>query len=295
MAEELRGSGCVCVSFGYESGSQRILNLINKGVTLEKVPKILEQLSVAGIGVQMMGFIGFPGETPDESLATFKFLEENRSNWTLAGIGEFSLTPGSIIAKQHKVFGIKETCPSSGDDIIRWLSWCDEDNHIGNFHDAVISEDIRKIATSLKLIVGDRPFVGGIDSGHSILYFSKYGKTLLSSLQTKIENSNIFSYPVYARTPFYNVDNFTDKSDIQNYRKQLRLQGKSVGFQDVMLWLNEYPNRCTMDIENNEQTLEIQLAGEFICMSSELAEAEQQRSPTYYAVKNLLLRGRGIS
>jgi anaerobic magnesium-protoporphyrin IX monomethyl ester cyclase len=294
FAKELREAGCVCVSFGYESGSQRILNLIDKGVTLKKVPKILEHLSSAGIGVQMMGFIGFPGETPEESLATFQFLEENRSNWTLAGIGDFSLTSGSIIAKQPKIFGIKETFSGSGDDIIRWLSWCGEDKHIGDSHDAEISKDIHKIATSLKLIVGDRPFVGGIDSGHSILYFSKHGKTLLSS-QNEISSSNIFSYPVYVKTPFHNIDNFIDKFDIQNYRKQLRLQGESVCFQGIMAWMNEYPNRCTMDIENNEQTLEIQLTGKFICMSSELAEAEQQRSPTYYAVKDMLLRGRGIS
>jgi anaerobic magnesium-protoporphyrin IX monomethyl ester cyclase len=292
VADELQSSGCVCISFGYESGSQRILNLINKGVSLNKVPKILEQLSNSNIGVQMMGFTGFPGETPEESLATYKFLEKNKANWTLAGIGDFSLTPGSIIAKQYKIFGIREIFPSSEDDIIRWLSWFSEDNHI---HNAEMAEDIQRIAISLKLIVGDRPFVGGIDSGHSILYFAKFGKRLLPTAQSKTEEANIFSYPVYVKTPFCRIDNFTDKCDIQNYRRKLRLEGKTANFQSIMAWLNEYPNRSNTDPADNDKILEIHISGEFICMSYELAEAEQKRSSQYYAVKDLLLCGKGIS
>lgn len=205
------------------------------------------------------------------------------------------MTSGSIIAKQYKFFGIKETFPSSEDDIIRWLSWSNEDNHMPNFHNAEIAEDIYKTAISLKLIVGDRPFVGGIDSGHSILYFSKFGKNLLPTAQPEREETNIFPYPVYVRTPFHRVDSFTDKYDIQNYRRQLHLEGKPADFQSIMAWLNEYPNRSNMDLEDNDQMLEIQISGEFICMSCELAEAEQRRSSTYYAVKDLLLRGKGIS
>ena len=78
MADELREAGCVAVSFGYESGCQRILDLINKGVRLEQVPELLAELSRVGIAAQMMGFIGFPGETLAEASQTFEFLLQNR-------------------------------------------------------------------------------------------------------------------------------------------------------------------------------------------------------------------------
>jgi anaerobic magnesium-protoporphyrin IX monomethyl ester cyclase len=97
----------VCISFGYESASQRILNLIDKGVNIQDVLQILQQLSEENIGVQMMGFIGFPSESLEEAFETFTFLKDNRECWTLAAIGDFLLTPNAIVAKKFRDFGIK--------------------------------------------------------------------------------------------------------------------------------------------------------------------------------------------
>src|SRR5262249_25194106 len=80
LAEELRRGGCVALSFGYESGSQRVLDRIDKGVKLEKVAEILEAVSEVGIGAQMMGFVGFPGETAEEAEATYQFLLDHRAH-----------------------------------------------------------------------------------------------------------------------------------------------------------------------------------------------------------------------
>lgn len=295
VADELRRSGCVCVSFGYESGSQRILDLINKGVAINKVPRILEQLSNANIGVQMMGFTGFPGETQEESMATYQFLKDNRENWTLAGIGDFSLTPGSIIAKQYNSFGISKISFNQEDDIIRWLSWSHDDSHVPHCIDAEIQNKMLQMANSLKLIVSDRPFVGGIDSGHSILYFSKFGRKLLPTAKLETEQTSIYSYPVYARTPFSSINNFTNKYDIYKHRRRLRHEGKPANFQAIMEWLNKYPMRLNKNSNGHEQTLEIEITGEFISMSREFAEAEKTRSCAYYTVKNIMLRGLCIS
>lgn len=143
LASHLRKAGCVCISFGYESGSQRILNLIDKGVNIQDVPQILKQLSKENIGVQMMGFIGFPGESVEEAFETFTFLKENREYWTLAGIGDFLLTPNAIVAKQFSNFGIKKLAESPGDDILRRLNWIEDNSHIrvpGDMRTASIKE-----------------------------------------------------------------------------------------------------------------------------------------------------------
>ncbi len=89
LPKRLREGGCVALSFGYESGSQRILDLLDKGVDLKLAPAILEAVRAAGIGAQMMGFTDFPGERPEERQATFGFLLDHRKLWTLASIGPF--------------------------------------------------------------------------------------------------------------------------------------------------------------------------------------------------------------
>ncbi|MEK8104216.1 hypothetical protein NKG94_02015 [Micromonospora sp. M12] len=58
--ELLRRSGCVAISVGFESGNQRILDLIDKGTKPEQVRRTMTSMTKANIGVQMMGFTGFP-------------------------------------------------------------------------------------------------------------------------------------------------------------------------------------------------------------------------------------------
>lgn len=179
VAAELARAGCVAVSFGYESASQRILDLIDKGVRIDDVPRILTDLAEAGIGAQMMGFTGFPSEKPHEALETYSFLEANRDLWALAGIGTFTLTSGSIIAKDPGRFGITVLGAPEADGIKRFLSWKDISpmarQRLPGAHDDIPVQTRRSIVRA----ADDRPFVGGIDSSHSMLYFRKFGRALL--------------------------------------------------------------------------------------------------------------------
>ncbi|MFD0330640.1 B12-binding domain-containing radical SAM protein [Streptacidiphilus monticola] len=129
-AARLRDAGCVAIAFGYESASQRILDLIDKGVRIEQVPEILRELAAAGIGAQMMGFTGFPGETAEEAEETYAFLARHRELWSLAGVGGFSLTPGSIVARRPERFGIEVLPLPREHDIARQLSWRDLDSGV---------------------------------------------------------------------------------------------------------------------------------------------------------------------
>jgi len=119
--------------------------------------------------VQMMGFTGFPTETVDEALESVAFLERHGDKWTVAGLGDFILTPGAIIAMKPADFGIVEHGPFSNDDIARIL----------HFREAVsISVDdrdrIRAAKGRLKRQNFDRPFAGGIDAPHSMFYYDRY-------------------------------------------------------------------------------------------------------------------------
>src|SRR5947209_2540463 len=89
---KLAESGCVSVSFGMESGNQRILDLIDKGTKVAYMAETMKNFASAGIAVQLMTFTDFPTETALEKKATIEFIENNRPYWSAGGIGTFVLT-----------------------------------------------------------------------------------------------------------------------------------------------------------------------------------------------------------
>lgn len=71
---DLAEAGCDMVMFGIESGSQRVLDSLNKRTTLSAIEKAVAQSKEAGIGTRHGFFIvGSPGETVDEMRQTFAF------------------------------------------------------------------------------------------------------------------------------------------------------------------------------------------------------------------------------
>lgn len=290
LADEMKQAGCVAVSLGYESGSQRVLNLIDKGVHLDQVPVILRDLARVGIGVQMMGFIGFPSETPDEAHATFDFLQRYRKYWTLAGIGDFVLTQGSIIAKRYRDFGITKIGAYAGDDIVRMIHWKDASG-CSPKSEETRTDTINEMAQSLRRFVYDRPFVGGIDSAHSILYFARYGPSLVPADEDENESRSTALATVRYRTPLHAVEEFLDIEDLKDYRSQQLKSGKTVSMESVKEWLSEYAYEASVGNGQLHEIVEIYPSGDFISASGE----DFMGSEAYRTLKNLLLAGRGIS
>lgn len=230
LGDALREGGCVAVSFGYESGSQRILDLIDKGVRLGDVPQVLSSLRAAGIGVQMMGFTGFPSETPDEAAATYEFLLDHRDGWALAGIGEFVLTPGSIVARRPNEFGV--TVPhDQGGDIVRSLRWYAADTASQR---PALESGQGNLDQHIMSVVDDRPYVGGIDSAHSILYFARNGRHLLPQHDRPPHGRE--EEVVNAAAGI--LDEFVSLSDLEAQHVGLR-NSVANGGQAVRAWLNE--------------------------------------------------------
>lgn len=79
IMRKLFKAGCRALSFGLESGSQRILNLMDKGVDINDVPQILRFAKEAGIFTHIYLITGYPGETIDDLNITKQFLYDNQS------------------------------------------------------------------------------------------------------------------------------------------------------------------------------------------------------------------------
>ncbi len=72
-------AGCIRMYFGLESGSQRLLDMMKKGIRLNVVQSILDDCKKVDIAIEIGIIVGFPGETEAEVLETVKFIEKNRN------------------------------------------------------------------------------------------------------------------------------------------------------------------------------------------------------------------------
>ena len=74
--ESLRRAGCETVWIGAESGSQKILDAMEKGTTVEQLHEVARRLHSNGIKVAFFLQFGYPGETWEDIEATLQLVRE---------------------------------------------------------------------------------------------------------------------------------------------------------------------------------------------------------------------------
>ncbi len=72
-ARLMKAAGCSRVFFGIESGNDRILKLMNKGITTGQAAGAVEAAHRAGLEVGAFFILGYPGETDRTVLETLRF------------------------------------------------------------------------------------------------------------------------------------------------------------------------------------------------------------------------------
>ncbi|ODS34561.1 MAG: oxidoreductase [Candidatus Scalindua rubra] len=72
----MKKAGCWSIHYGVESGSQRLLDVIDKKITLQQVRDAVEWTKEVGIEAKAYFMIGLPTETYKETLKTVKFAKE---------------------------------------------------------------------------------------------------------------------------------------------------------------------------------------------------------------------------
>jgi anaerobic magnesium-protoporphyrin IX monomethyl ester cyclase len=111
-----RAAGMVRLTTGFESGSQRILDRMAKGVDLELTSQFLVDANDADISVRMTMIIGFPGERAEDVEATTSFLERNEPYIERLSINRFQIMTGTRFAqrlerKPQRFYGLSEIKP----------------------------------------------------------------------------------------------------------------------------------------------------------------------------------------
>jgi radical SAM superfamily enzyme YgiQ (UPF0313 family) len=73
----MKKSGCVWIAFGMESGSQKMLDLMNKNVKLEQIERVIRKIRKCGIKFSGNFILGYPGETRETLKETIEFCKKN--------------------------------------------------------------------------------------------------------------------------------------------------------------------------------------------------------------------------
>ena len=75
---KLKEANCKVVYFGVESGSQKILDSVNKGITVEQNEKAIKWTKEAGMSAFISVVVGYPGETEEMLKQTFDFIDRTK-------------------------------------------------------------------------------------------------------------------------------------------------------------------------------------------------------------------------
>ncbi len=108
----LKASGCIAVSGGLEVASDRLLKLIDKGVTVEQVAKVTRNFTEAGIMVHSYLMYGYPTQTVQETVDSLEMVRQLFEVGVLqSGFWhQFAMTAHSPVGMYPEKFGVvKET------------------------------------------------------------------------------------------------------------------------------------------------------------------------------------------
>lgn len=146
----LKESGCTMICFGIESGSQRMLNLMRKGTTVEKNYMTIKFAQDAGLIATGYFIVGFPGETKESIQETMEFVK--KSNIDQAQFYTFIPLPGNYVAQHPEEYGITRLSK----DYSEYYHVTGEDGHGGKIIDTPfltadeVQEEMKKIREFLR-------------------------------------------------------------------------------------------------------------------------------------------------
>lgn len=130
VLKAMKDSGCTEICYGIESGSQYVLNLMNKHNTVEQNALAIKMTKEAGIKVKVFLMEGFPGERLYDRELTKKFiLETQPDKYT---VSQFICLPGSDVWNFPEKYNHKFHAEKEEDMFNSWF-YPEGDTHLKNW------------------------------------------------------------------------------------------------------------------------------------------------------------------
>lgn len=122
----LEKGGCKVLQFGVESGTNRILKLVNKGITIEDILKVNSKLAKGDIICRYNFIVGIPTETQEEIQSTLDFIEKLQSenaNLDTPFLNLYTPWPGTKLFDLSIEKGFKSPNTLDGWSKFNWNTW----------------------------------------------------------------------------------------------------------------------------------------------------------------------------
>jgi len=100
-------AGCWQISYGIESGSQRVLDILNKDLSLVDIKKRIGETKSAGISVRGFFIIGSPKETKEDIEKTWHLIKESKIDDL--ELEFFTPIPRTVLGESSSDFGSFDT------------------------------------------------------------------------------------------------------------------------------------------------------------------------------------------
>jgi radical SAM superfamily enzyme YgiQ (UPF0313 family) len=165
IVQLLRECGCFRVWIGAESGSQRILDAMDRRVEVHQVSDMIQTASRAGIQTGTFIMLGYPGETEADILETVRHLK--RSNPDL-----FTIT----VAYPIKGTGLYETVQPALADLPPWEESTDRDidfkrTYPRRYYHAAVRWTVNAVEWHKNRIAGRAFSMSGLKSLGKMVFF----------------------------------------------------------------------------------------------------------------------------
>ena len=106
---QLADSGCIAISGGLEVASDRLLKLMQKGVSVNQVARVTRAFSAAGIMVHAYLMYGFPTQTVQDTVDALEYVRQLFAEGCIQSgfFHRFACTVHSPVGKNPAEYGIK--------------------------------------------------------------------------------------------------------------------------------------------------------------------------------------------
>lgn len=108
LCEQLADSGCIAISGGLEVASDRLLKLMQKGVTVDQVARVTKAFADAGVMVHAYLMYGFPTQTVQDTVDALEYVRQLFAAGCLQSAfwHRFACTVHSPVGKQPGAYGV---------------------------------------------------------------------------------------------------------------------------------------------------------------------------------------------
>jgi len=108
LCQLLADSGCIAISGGLEVASDRLLNLMKKGVSVEQVARVTRAFTDAGVLVHAYLMYGFPTQTVQDTVDALEYVRQLFEEGCLQSgfFHRFACTVHSPVGKNPEEYGI---------------------------------------------------------------------------------------------------------------------------------------------------------------------------------------------